>query len=135
MDIKKRQAIEVLATGQSLRDSAKTIGCSPTSLLAWKKDSEFANELKRLEDLTIEQLRAEREHYNRLVFSSAIESVKTLLELLQSEHEITRLTAARQLLDRFDKLPQIEGDRLRSASEKLDRESAYQEICREVYGL
>lgn len=133
MNIKQRKAVELLSIGTTVRQTAKAVGCSPAALLSWKKNREFAKELEKVKQSTAEQLRKERETYNQLLFVSAIEAVQTLLELLKSDNEFTKLAAAQELLDRWESLPKDKVQTVEIAS--FNKETAYSQICEQVYGI
>ena len=92
-DAQKERVALLLAAGRSRKESATVAGVSRRAVSLWLKEQEFQGRVRQL------QGRLLRKTVGLLAGASA-KAVKTLLELLKSEHKgSVRASAAGRILD------------------------------------
>ena len=82
-----------LALGRSQADLAQAAGCSERTVRRRAAEQDFRTELRT-------RRRAMAEHSNALLLCTLERAIQTLLELLGSPHDATRLRAAQVIVDR-----------------------------------
>ena len=89
---KQQQAITLLASGKSQRQTAKAVGVSPQTITAWMKLEPFQKGLDGL----LSTVEAES---TQLLRSQRLKAVDALTDLLDSKAPAVRLAAARTVLE------------------------------------
>lgn len=89
---KQQQAITLLASGKSQRQTAKAVGVSPQTITAWMKLDGFQKGLDGL----LSTVEAES---TQLLRSQRLKAVEALTDLLDSKTPAVKLAAAKTVLE------------------------------------
>ena len=89
---KQQQAITLLASGKSQRQTAKAVGVSPQTITAWMKLDAFQKGLDGL----LSTVEAES---TQLLRSQRLKAVDALTDLLDSKTPAVKLAAAKTVLE------------------------------------
>ena len=89
---KHQQAITLLASGKSQRQTAKAVGVSPQTITAWMKLDGFQKGL----DAILSTVEAES---TQLLRSQRLKAVDALTDLLDSKTPAVKLAAAKTVLE------------------------------------
>ena len=89
---KQQQAVTLLASGKSQRQTAKAVGVSPQTITAWMKLDAFQKGL----DAILSTVEAES---TQLLRSQRLKAVDALTDLLDSKTPAVKLAAAKTVLE------------------------------------
>lgn len=89
---KQQQAVTLLASGKSQRQTAKAVGVSPQTITAWMKLDAFQKGLDGL----LSTVEAES---TQLLRSQRLKAVDALTDLLDSKTPAVKLAAAKTMLE------------------------------------
>ena len=89
---KQQQAVTLLASGKSQRQTAKAVGVSPQTITAWMKLDAFQKGLDGL----LSTVEAES---TQLLRSQRLKAVDALTDLLDSKSPAVKLAAAKTVLE------------------------------------
>ena len=95
---KQQQAVTLLASGKSQRQTAKAVGVSPQTITAWMKLDAFQKGLDGL----LSTVEAES---TQLLRSQRLKAVDALTDLLDSKTPAVKLAAAKTVLELTSKSP------------------------------